>query len=489
MSHFARPRADFQAERAMRCSGCGIATRNISVAMQMQPVHTRLCYPCESKRAGPAAAGGKRPVWLGDDGGDVKHDGPKLSPRVPRKLDALKGEEVRIGQKPITEEFTPQQLNEFEEAFAQFDKNGDGRIISSELASVMHQLGETPSDKELQAMIQDVDRDASGSVEFGEFLHIMRELQKGHGGAKLNIWNNQGWRTYVENYEKLTTSPERAPVSARDRTKSVGFGSDVAQHMPAPPGNKRGSAFASRKSVVEATAKVGGRTPMLKYTYFPIAGRSVPIKVACKSANVSLELETVSYDEWFGPKAVGRNRQRFPYGNLPVLHVDGKPLAESLAHYQLIGQLTNMWPHDRFEQARANEILLGIEQAVSGTLEYDGDANFNSALQEANPQKRAALMRGPVTDRFGYYLGHVEDVAREHAKGKWILPGEDPTMVDVAAATWMGTFVSSGQFDPAIVQRFPNLMRVAANVHRDPRLGHHMDSCGALPIVGAVKTF
>ncbi|KAF8652894.1 hypothetical protein AX16_004082 [Volvariella volvacea WC 439] len=62
---------------------------------------------------------------------------------------------------------------EFKEAFALFDKDGDGTITTKELGTVMRSLGQNPSETELQTMIGEVDKDKSGSIDFSEFLDMM----------------------------------------------------------------------------------------------------------------------------------------------------------------------------------------------------------------------------------------------------------------------------------------------------------------------------
>jgi len=48
---------------------------------------------------------------------------------------------------------------EFREAFAAFDKNGDGVITAKELGEVLRSLGENPSETELLRIINEVDLD------------------------------------------------------------------------------------------------------------------------------------------------------------------------------------------------------------------------------------------------------------------------------------------------------------------------------------------
>lgn len=53
---------------------------------------------------------------------------------------------------------------EFKEAFALFDKDGDGTITDKELIRVMRGLGQNPTDVEVRAMIAEVDADGKFRV-------------------------------------------------------------------------------------------------------------------------------------------------------------------------------------------------------------------------------------------------------------------------------------------------------------------------------------
>ena len=48
---------------------------------------------------------------------------------------------------------------DFKEAFAIFDKDGDGTITTKELGTVMRSLGQNPTEAELEDMINEVDMD------------------------------------------------------------------------------------------------------------------------------------------------------------------------------------------------------------------------------------------------------------------------------------------------------------------------------------------
>ena len=75
---------------------------------------------------------------------------------------------------------TDEQLESFKETFMMFDKDGDGTVSTKELGAVMRSLGNNPTQEELEELIDDADRDGSGSVDFGEFVELMikREAEK-----------------------------------------------------------------------------------------------------------------------------------------------------------------------------------------------------------------------------------------------------------------------------------------------------------------------
>ena len=58
-------------------------------------------------------------------------------------------------------------------AFTMFDKNGDQKISESELKQVMNYLGLKATENEVKAMIQVVDKNRNGYVDYDEFIQMM----------------------------------------------------------------------------------------------------------------------------------------------------------------------------------------------------------------------------------------------------------------------------------------------------------------------------
>ncbi|CAN8258419.1 unnamed protein product [Cochlearia groenlandica] len=71
------------------------------------------------------------------------------------------------------QELSQEQIMEFKEAFGLFDKDGDGCITADELATVVRSLDQNPTQQELQDMINEIDSDGNGTIEFSEFLNLM----------------------------------------------------------------------------------------------------------------------------------------------------------------------------------------------------------------------------------------------------------------------------------------------------------------------------
>ena len=71
------------------------------------------------------------------------------------------------------EGLTPEQLEEFKNSFQVFDKDMDGLITIQELGAAMRAMGHNPTEIELQEMIEDVDMDKDGAINFEEFVSMM----------------------------------------------------------------------------------------------------------------------------------------------------------------------------------------------------------------------------------------------------------------------------------------------------------------------------
>jgi Ca2+-binding EF-hand superfamily protein len=68
---------------------------------------------------------------------------------------------------------TEEQILEFKEAFKLFDKDNGGSIDVDELKDALESLGQVVTEESVQELVDEVDEDGSGEIEFDEFLVLM----------------------------------------------------------------------------------------------------------------------------------------------------------------------------------------------------------------------------------------------------------------------------------------------------------------------------
>uniref|UniRef100_T1JDJ6 EF-hand domain-containing protein n=1 Tax=Strigamia maritima TaxID=126957 RepID=T1JDJ6_STRMM len=100
---------------------------------------------------------------------------------------------------------TDEQVAEFKEAFMLFDKDEDGTITCLELGVVMRSLGQRPTENELRDMVNEVDVDGNGTIEFNEFLQMMSKKMK-DSDSELEL--REAFRVFDKNGDGFISSSE-----------------------------------------------------------------------------------------------------------------------------------------------------------------------------------------------------------------------------------------------------------------------------------------
>ena len=68
---------------------------------------------------------------------------------------------------------TMKEIEDFHEIFDHFDTGGNGTIDEGEISLVMQGLGQNPTPEKIKEMINEIDYDNDGEVDFHEFICLM----------------------------------------------------------------------------------------------------------------------------------------------------------------------------------------------------------------------------------------------------------------------------------------------------------------------------
>ncbi|VDI50100.1 uncharacterized protein LOC143067915 isoform X2 [Mytilus galloprovincialis] len=86
---------------------------------------------------------------------------------------ASKDEGHKWNANSVLSQIQEDKVREYREAFNLYDKDHDGVISTHKLGVILRSLGHNPTELEIQEMIDEVDHDRTGSVEFEDFLEVV----------------------------------------------------------------------------------------------------------------------------------------------------------------------------------------------------------------------------------------------------------------------------------------------------------------------------
>uniref|UniRef100_H2ZLT1 glutathione transferase n=1 Tax=Ciona savignyi TaxID=51511 RepID=H2ZLT1_CIOSA len=89
--------------------------------------------------------------------------------------------------------------------------------------------------------------------------------------------------------------------------------------------------------------------PSYKLYYFPLKGRAEVIRLLFAQAGVELEDIRINFEEWPARK------HEMPFGQMPVLEVDGKKICQSAAIGRYVAREFNLGGKDSFSAAKSDE--------------------------------------------------------------------------------------------------------------------------------------
>ena len=153
----------------------------------------------------------------------------------------------------------------------------------------------------------------------------------------------------------------------------------------------------------------------------------------------------------------------FPFGQFPILQVNGKTLAQTGAIARFCGKLSGLYPiNDDFAAAKVDEII---------DLATDITKQMMPALREKDPKLRMELRQELSVDILPRWLGFLENLLEDNGDTGYFV-GESFSVADLAIWRLCG-WISSGIIDGLSVNLLDPL----------PLLNNHQKIISNLPKV------
>jgi glutathione S-transferase len=197
--------------------------------------------------------------------------------------------------------------------------------------------------------------------------------------------------------------------------------------------------------------------PQLKLTYFDFnGGRGEAARLAMAIGNVPFEDERIGIADWPG------FRDSTPFGQLPVLHVDGEVLTQTNSINRYVGKLAGLYPADAVEAFRCDEVMSVVEDVM-----YRIVPTLFMENEDEKRQARQALAEGPIplfVKRLGEMLA---------ARGGQYFASGKLTVADLKVFLWV-RYLRSGMLDyvptDIVDQQAPNLVDHFERVNAHPAI-------------------
>lgn len=122
--------------------------------------------------------------------------------------------------------------------------------------------------------------------------------------------------------------------------------------------------------------------PKLKLSYFDMhGGRGEPARLALAIGGIAFEDHRFAFPEFADVK------QSTPFGQVPVLHVDGIQVTQCDAINRYVGKLAGLYPVDPYQALLCDEVMYVVEEAsvkLGPTFRMTGDEQKVARLALVN---------------------------------------------------------------------------------------------------------
>ncbi|XP_017881708.1 glutathione S-transferase-like [Ceratina calcarata] len=190
--------------------------------------------------------------------------------------------------------------------------------------------------------------------------------------------------------------------------------------------------------------------PTYKLIYFNVRGRAEHIRYIFAYAGVDYVDERIPVERW--PEL----KKSMPYGMLPVLEIDGKPIAQSNAVARYLARKHNLVGRDEWEAMMCDVLVDSL-----GDLKQ-----FISQYREQEDQIKKEEMKAKLLkETIPFYLNKFEQIVSDN--GGYTV-GSTTTWADFVFAAALEDFETI--FAATALENYPGLRALKKRVHEIPAI-------------------
>uniref|UniRef100_A0A158R4S3 Glutathione S-transferase 1 n=1 Tax=Syphacia muris TaxID=451379 RepID=A0A158R4S3_9BILA len=203
--------------------------------------------------------------------------------------------------------------------------------------------------------------------------------------------------------------------------------------------------------------------PRWKLTYFNSRGRAETIRLLFAQADVPYEDIRIDRTQWSALK------EKTPFGQLPILEVDGKVLAQSRAIEKYLAKTFGLNGKTDWESAKIDELIQSME---------DLHNKLSPWFTEQDGVKKVEIFTRLFEEEITPFLKRCEQFLIKNGTGYFV--GDQLTLADLALYDILSYF--DEKLMPGHLHKYPklaefieqvgNLPNIKAWVQMRPKTGH-----------------
>lgn len=196
-----------------------------------------------------------------------------------------------------------------------------------------------------------------------------------------------------------------------------------------------------------------------KLTYFDIKARGEPTRLVFAYAGVDYEDIRISYEnlaeEWTPVKNCGK----YPFGQLPVLEVEGVTLCQSMTILRFVATRHGLMPSTDLQQAVADMFSEGV---------YDLE---NEIVRAIVPEEQKTLMEKFEQQSLPKACKYLETLLEKNPTDEVYCVENKLSFADICFFAFFNSYIAKGKPEvPDVLKGHPRLTALYEKVRDEPKL-------------------